>query len=121
MNTYKNTVSLIGRLGKEPETKTFETGNIKTTFSLAVNENFKNKKGEWEEKTSWHNIICWGKTAERVNEFLKKGAEVMLEGKLTYNKYQTKEGENREICQIEMRDFAELVQRKKGVLIPEQN
>lgn len=105
MSTLKNTVSLIGNLGKDPEVITFQTGNTLTKFSLATNESYKTKEGEWADKTQWHNIIAWGKLGEKVAQELKKGNEIFLEGKLENESYTTKEGEKRYITQINMREY----------------
>jgi single-strand binding protein len=72
MNTLRNTVKLIGRLGKNPELKEFTNAKL-ATFSVATNDSYKNKEGEWVENTTWHNVKAWGKTAELCNNLLKKG------------------------------------------------
>ena len=105
MNTLKNTVSLIGNLGVDPEFKTLEGGNTLARFSVATNESYKDKKGEWVTTTQWHNIIAWGKTAELSNKLLTKGTEVLLEGKLQNDTYTTKEGEKRYKTEINLRGF----------------
>ena len=77
-----NKVILIGRLGQDPELKEFDNGNM-AKFSIATSEKWKNKdSGNQEEKTEWHNIVVWGKTAEFAGEWLKKGQLVSIEGKL---------------------------------------
>lgn len=77
-----NNITLIGHIGKEPETRHLESGNSVTTFSLATNENYKDKKsGEWQTQTEWHNIVGWGKYYE--NRFYK-GQLVYIEGKIKY-------------------------------------
>ena len=113
MNTLRNTVSLIGNLGGDPEFKTFEGGNALARFRVATNESYKDKKGEWVTTTQWHNIVAWGKTAELSNKLLKKGAEVVLEGKLQNDEYTTKEGEKRYKTEVNLREFMVLT-REKG-------
>lgn len=77
-----NKVTLIGNLGTDPEIKTvFETQKV-ASFSLATSENFKNKDGAKETKTEWHNIVIWGKLAEVVESYVKKGDKIYLEGKI---------------------------------------
>lgn len=105
MNTLRNKVSLIGRLGAQPEIVTFDSGRTLARFSLATNENYKNKEGEWQENTQWHNITAWGKTADLVARLLNKGQEVLVEGRIVNNSYETKEGEKRYGTSIEVSDF----------------
>ena len=105
MNTLRNTVSLIGNLGGDPEFKTLEGGNALARFRVATNESYKDKKGEWVTTTQWHNVVAWGKTAELSNKLLKKGAEVVLEGKLVNDAYTTKEGEKRYKTEVTLREF----------------
>ena len=78
MNTLRNKVSLIGRLGAQPEVVTFDSGKTLARFSLATNESYKNKAGEWQDNTQWHNITAWGKTAELVSKMLSKGQEIVV-------------------------------------------
>ncbi len=92
MNTLRNKVSLIGRLGAQPEVVTLDSGRTLARFSLATNENYKNKEGAWQENTQWHNITAWGQTAELMSKLLNKGQEVVVEGKLVNSSYETKEG-----------------------------
>ena len=112
MNTLRNTVSLIGNLGGDPEFKTLEGGNALARFSIATNESYKDKKGEWVTNTQWHNVVAWGKTAELSNKLLKKGAEVVLEGKLVNDAYTTKEGEKRYKTEVTLREFMVLNREK---------
>ena len=69
-------------------------------FSIATTDSFKNAKGEKVDDTQWHNIVAWGKTAEIVENYLTKGKQVAIEGKLTHRSYETKEGEKRYITEI---------------------
>ena len=105
MNTLRNKVSLIGRLGAQPEVVTFDSGKTLARFSLATNESYKNKAGEWQDNTQWHNITAWGKTAELVGKMLSKGQEVVVEGRLVNNNYETKDGEKRYSTTIEVNEF----------------
>lgn len=82
MNTIKNSVKLIGRLGKAPEVKEIN-GNKMAKFSIATNEYIILKSGKKREETNWHNIVIWGKQAENAEKILEKGMEVMIDGKLT--------------------------------------
>jgi single-strand DNA-binding protein len=105
MNTLRNKVSLIGRLGGQPEVTTFETGRTLARFTMATNESYKDKDGQWQENTQWHTINAWGRIAERVKKVLHKGQEVIVEGKLVHQTYETKEGEKRYGTVIEATEF----------------
>jgi single-strand DNA-binding protein len=104
MNALKNKVSLIGRLGANPEVLTFDSGKTLARFTLATNESFKSNN-EWQEVTQWHIITAWGKTAEKIKNILSKGQEIILEGRLVNQSYETKNGEKRYSTQVEMTDF----------------
>ena len=117
MNALRNKVNLIGRLGADPELVTFETGKILTRFTLATKEDFKDKSGEWQNNTQWHNINAWGKTAERVKKALRKGNEIMLEGRLINQSYETKAGEKRYSTIIEVSDFLLLSQKTEKEVV----
>ena len=94
MNTLRNKVQLIGNLGKDPEIITLENGSKLAKFSLATNENYKDKNGEKQSKTEWHNLIAWNKTAELIEKYVTKGKEIAIEGKLSNKSYEDKEGQN---------------------------
>ena len=105
MNTLRNKVSLIGRLGAQPEYVTTENGRALARFSLAVNSGYKDKSGNWVDDTQWHNINAWGKTADLVKRLLSKGQEVVVEGKLVNRSFETKAGEKRYATNVEMSEF----------------
>lgn len=105
MNSLRNKVQLIGNLGNDPETLTLENGSKLAKFSIATNETYKNVAGEKVTDTQWHNVVAWGKTAEIVENFLVKGKEVAIEGKLTSRSYETKEGEKRYITEIKCNEL----------------
>lgn len=104
MTTLKNSVHLIGRLGNEPEVRTFDSGKKMANFSLATNETYMNNKGEKVTDTQWHNIVVWGKQAETVEKLLKKGHEVAIQGKLVNRSYEAN-GAKRYITEINMNEF----------------
>lgn len=108
MNALRNKVSLIGRLGAQPELVTFESGRTLARFSIATNEGYKDKSGNWQEQTQWHNITAWGNTAELAGKILNKGQEVIIEGRLVNKSYETKSGEKRYSTEIEMNEFLAL-------------
>jgi single-strand DNA-binding protein len=105
MNALRNKVSLIGRLGAQPEIVKLDSGRTLARFSIATNESYKNKNGEWQENTQWHNLTAWGKTAELAVKMLAKGQEIVVEGKLVNNSYETKDGEKRYATNIEVNEF----------------
>lgn len=111
MNTLKNKVNLIGRIGAKPEEKVFESGARRTTINLATNESYRNKAGEWVENTQWHTVVAWGKNVERVVKLLDKGAEVVIEGRLVNRSYEDKNGTKRTVTEIELNEFV-LVNKK---------
>lgn len=100
MNTLRNKVQLIGNLGANPEVVNLESGKKLAKFSIATNESYKNAQGEKVEDTQWHNVIAWGKTAEIVENYLTKGNEVAIEGKLVNRNYEDKEGNKRYVTEV---------------------
>ncbi len=100
MNTLRNKVQLIGNLGNDPEIINLESGKTLAKFSIATNESYRNAKGEKITDTQWHNVIAWGNTAKIAENYLTKGKEVAIEGKLTSRSYETKEGEKRYITEV---------------------
>ncbi|MEP2774212.1 MAG: single-stranded DNA-binding protein [Fulvivirga sp.] len=105
MKNLRNSVQLIGRLGKDPEVKTLENGNMIATFSIATSDYYKNAEGEKVEDTQWHNVVAWGKKAELVSSYLKKGNEVAIEGKLIHRNYETSNGEKRYVTEVNMNEM----------------
>ncbi len=104
MKSLRNSVQLIGRLGKDPDVKTFNK-NKRATFSLATTDSYKNHKGESVQDTQWHNVVIWGPLAEVAEKFLKKGQEIALEGKLVHRNYETDNGEKKFITEIAVNDL----------------
>ncbi len=93
-------MQLIGHLGMNPEVKNLETGSKLAKFSIATNESYKNAEGERVTETEWHNIIAWNKTAELVEQYLEKGREVALEGKLTTRSWRDEQGNKKYITEV---------------------
>lgn len=104
MSTLRNHVQLIGRLGNDPQIKTFDSGKKMASFSLATNEKYRNSKGEQVEDTQWHNIVVWGKKADLVENYLKKGSEVGVQGKLVNRSYESN-GDKKYITEINMNEL----------------
>ena len=86
-----NKVILVGNLGKDPEVKFTPNGTAVAKFSVATNESFKDKAGQWQERTEWHNIVAWSKLAEICGQYLKKGKLVYIEGSLRTDSWDDKE------------------------------
>lgn len=86
-----NKVILIGNLGKDPEVKYTPQGTAVAKFSIATSERFKDKSGEWQDRTEWHNITCWSRLAEIAGEYLKKGRTVYIEGSLRTDSWDDKQ------------------------------
>jgi single-strand DNA-binding protein len=95
MNALRNKVQLIGNLGNDPEIITMDSGKKLAKFSIATNETYKNQQGERVTDTQWHNVVAWGKTADIIEQYVTKGKEVAVEGKLTHRSYEDKDGNKR--------------------------
>lgn len=95
---------LIGRLGKDPEVKTFGDKK-KATFSIATTDAYKNQKGEKVQDTQWHNIVIWGKLATVAGQYLKKGQEIAVEGKLMHRMYEAADGQKKYVTEISVNDL----------------
>ncbi len=96
-----NKVILIGNLGKDPETRYMPSGGAVANVTVATSENWKDKQsGEQKERTEWHNVVFYGKLAEIVGEYLRKGSQVYVEGSLRTRKWQDKEGKDRYTTEI---------------------
>jgi single-strand DNA-binding protein len=105
MNTLRNKVQLIGRLGGEPEIVTFQDGNKMAKFSMATDDSYKDKEGVKVERAHWHNVVVRGGLVSVVENYVKKGQEIAVEGKLTNRSYETKEGEKRYVTEILVNDL----------------
>ena len=86
-----NKVILIGRLGRDPEKRMMPSGDIVTNMSLATSDIWRDKSGQRQERTEWHHIVLFGKTADVANQYLKKGQQVYLEGRIQSRKYMGKD------------------------------
>lgn len=106
-----NQVNLVGRLGQDP--KTNPTGTV-CNLNLATNGRAK-VDGEWTTRTDWHNIVCFGKTAENVAKFCAKGSQILITGRLQTRKWQDKEGNNRYTTEVIASDVEFLGAKKDSV------
>ena len=99
-----NKVILIGNLGKDPECKVLESGQMVANFPVATTEKWKDKNGNPQEATEWHNCQAWGKGAEIIEKYLKKGSKVFIEGKIKTRSYE-KDGQTRYATEIIVKEF----------------
>ena len=95
-----NKVELTGYTGMNPELTELKNGQKKASFSLATQDSYKNKQGEWVNNTTWHKVIGWGKTADAIMETVKKGTKVTLSGKIDYRSYEDKQGNKKFFTEI---------------------
>ncbi len=110
-----NKVILIGNLGKDPEVKHTQQGKPVATFSLATNERYKDKDGQWQDRTEWHNIVLWERLAEVAGEYLKKGGKVYIEGRIRTESWDDKQtGQKKYITKIVGSDLVLLGGRGEG-------
>ncbi|WP_422858595.1 single-stranded DNA-binding protein [Flagellimonas sp. S174] len=100
MSMIKNHVQLIGNVGQDPIITNLESGKKVARFSVATNENYKDSKGEKQMDTNWHTIVAWGKTAEIVEQYVVKGKEVGIAGKLKTRTYATDDGNQRYVTEV---------------------
>lgn len=104
MSTLKNHVQLIGNVGQEPTITNLENGKKVARFSIATNENYKNNKGEKVQSTDWHTVVAWGKTAEIIENYVGKGKEIAITGKLRTRIYTTDDGNQRYVTEVEAKE-----------------
>ena len=109
-----NKVILLGNLGRDPELRFLPNGDAVCNFSIATTDSWKDKAGEKQEKTEWHNIVMYRKLAEIAGEYLKKGRPVYLEGRLQTRKWQTKDGQDRYTTEIVVDNMQMLGGRDAG-------
>lgn len=100
-----NKVILVGNLGKDPEVKHLEGGNMVANITVATSEKYKNRDGEQVEETEWHNCSAWGKLAELMEKYLQKGSKVYLEGKMKTRSYDTEDGQTKYTTEVHVREM----------------
>ena len=110
-----NKVILVGRLGKDPETRYTGGGQAVCHFSLATDESFKSRSGERQKRTEWHRITVWGKQAEIAQQYLKKGAQIYLEGSIRTSEWTDKEGQKKTSYEINASTFRMLGSRSDSM------
>ncbi len=95
-----NKVILVGRLGKDPETRHLDNGTAVASFTIATSESYKDNSGERKDITDWHNVVLWRGLAEVAEKYLKKGNLIYVEGKLKTRSYQDKDGNTRYVTEV---------------------
>jgi len=100
-----NKVTLLGRIGTDPEIKYTQNGQPVCTLSIATNQIWKDESGVLQSKTDWHRVVAWGKLAETCHEYLKKGSKLYLEGSLHTRQYDDKDGQKKYITEIKMNEM----------------
>jgi single-strand DNA-binding protein len=110
-----NKVILVGRLGRDPETRYTSGGQAVANFSVATDESYKDKNGERQKRTEWHKIVVWGKQAEIAQQYLKKGSLIFIEGRIQSREWQDKEGQKRTSFEIVATNFRMLGGRGDGM------
>lgn len=108
-----NKVTLIGNLGADPEVRHLENGVMVARFSVATNESYKDKDGNFQQVTEWHNVVAWRDLAERAEKMLKKGMLVYVDGKISYRKFTGQDGQERYVTDIVANTFR-LLERREG-------
>lgn len=110
-----NKVMLIGNLGKDPEVKYTPQGTPMARLALATNERFKDKEGQWQDRTEWHNVVLWQRLAEIAGEYLKKGSKVYIEGRLQTRSWDDKQtNQKRYMTEVVASDLLLLSGRGEG-------
>ena len=109
-----NKVILIGHLGADPETRAMPSGTTVANIRMATTESFKDKSGEWQERTEWHNVALFGRMGEVAGEYLRKGSQVYVEGRLRTRKWQDKQGNDRYSTEVVANDMQMLGGRGGG-------
>ena len=109
-----NKVILVGRLGRDPETRYTSSGQAVCNFSIATDETYKDRSGERQKRTEWHKIVMWGKLAEIAQQYLKKGSQVYLEGRIQSRQWDDKEGQKRTSFEIVANTMKMLDSRSAG-------
>lgn len=114
MNVLKNSVRLIGHLRANPEMKEVGNGKKVVRVSLAINETYRNSKGEQVTDTGWHTLVIWGKTAENAQKHLTKGSEIAVEGRLNSGSYVSKAGEKKYFTEIVVNELLMLGRKSQS-------
>jgi single-strand DNA-binding protein len=109
-----NRVTLVGHMGKDPEVRHFENGGSVARITVATNESYRDKDGNWQTLTEWHNVIAWRANADRAEKELKKGSMVFVEGKLKTRSYKDANGVDKTITEVEATTLRSLEKRERS-------
>jgi single-strand DNA-binding protein len=109
-----NKAILIGNLGADPETRYMQDGTCVCNIRLATTERYKDRNGERQERTEWHRVVLWGKLGEIANQYLKKGSQVYIEGRIETRKWTDREGQDRYTTEIRASEMKMLGGRGEG-------
>lgn len=115
-----NKAMIIGRLGQDPEVRYTKSNTAVATLSIATNERFKDRSGEWKERTEWHRVVAWGRLAEICSEYLSKGSQVYVEGPIQTRQWEDKEGQTRYTTEIKALTLTMLDSRGDQPAMPEK-
>jgi single-strand DNA-binding protein len=115
-----NKVILIGNLGRDPELRYLPSGESVVKFTLATGSRWKDKSGQPQERTDWHNIVAFGRQAEVCNQYLKKGSQVYVEGRIQNRSWEDKDGNKKYITEIIARSINLLGRKEPGAEVPEE-
>lgn len=113
MSSIRNRVLLIGNLGQDPEIKELDSGRKMAKFSIATNEVFRNQAGDLITETQWHRLIAWGRTAEVAEQYLTKGSEIAIDGKIQTRNYEDASGEKRYTTEVVVSELMMTGPKKK--------
>jgi single-strand DNA-binding protein len=115
MSTIRNSVQLIGYLGKEPEIRELDSGRKVGQVSIATADHFKDKSGEFQKKTQWHNLVAWGPAAVFLEKHLHKGSYTGVRGKLSHRTYEDKDGIRKRWTEVIVQEFVPLSPKEKSL------
>lgn len=105
MNSLKNSVRLMGFAGNDPEVKEFGNQKKVVRMSIATHESYRDAKGEQVQQTEWHQLVIWGKQADVVEKYVKKGSEISIEGKLSSHSYVAKDGQKKYVTEVTVNEI----------------
>lgn len=114
MSTLRNQVQLLGFVGNDPEIRATTQGKKVANFRLATSESYKDQQGAWQTETSWHTLTAWDGLAERIEQQVKKGSYLLIEGKLVYRTYTDSNNVSRTVAEIRVNAFVNLDRNKQN-------
>lgn len=109
-----NKAMIIGNLGNDPEVRYTQNNTAVATLSVATNERYRDKNGEWQENTEWHRVVAWGRLAEYAQQYIKKGTQVYVEGSIQTRSWEDQQGQKRYMTEIKARIIKILDSRNAG-------